>query len=401
MAEIFLAVHQGIAGFEKLTVLKKIRREILEQQKIAVAMFLNEAKIAASLNHPNIVSTLEVGEHGGDLFIAMEYVHGADLRLLLQEMLHKQLGPSPELVAYIGAQMAMALHHAHTARDLSGRSLNIVHRDISPSNILIGFDGQVKLLDFGVATAIGTTSFDALAGKLGYMSPEQIHRQPLDGRSDIFSLGVVLWELAARRQLFRRSTDQETLAAVLDAEIPSLAPHGMPAPLEAVIRKALARAPHERYREARELEAGMEEAMAQMGSPLNPQQLATLMRAVFPERSSTPPIDPAAYRGSTAAPADKTAPANDKVATPSPSRSYVVFQADEHARTIVDPAQWDAPAPPSTPEAAAVAGGGPVAIDPTRGDKPARTFISVSMVPYVAIAVGLAIVVAVAYLATL
>jgi serine/threonine protein kinase len=393
MAELFLAVHQGIAGFEKLTVLKKIKREMLEQQKIAVTMFLNEAKIAASLNHPNIVQTFEVGEHGGDLFLAMEYVHGADLRLVLQEMVHKQIAATPELVSYIGAQMAMALHHAHTARDLAGRPLNIVHRDISPSNILIGFDGQVKLLDFGVATAIGTTSFDALAGKLGYMSPEQIHRQPLDGRSDIFSLGVVLWELAARRQLFRRATDKETLVAVLEAEIPALEPYGIPRELEAVIRKALARAPGERYREARELEAALEEAMARLGTPLNPQQLANLVRTVLPERSATPPVDPAAYRGSLAA--DKIAPASDRVATPSPSRSYVVFQADENARTIVEAGPWgpDAPAPEAAPA--------PAVLEPTRSDKGSLAATRVKMLPYVAIAVALAIVAAVAYLATL
>jgi hypothetical protein len=161
-----------------------------------------------------------------------------------------------------------------------------------------------------------------------------------------------------------------------------------------VIRKALARTPNDRYREARELEAALTEAIARLGTPLNPQQLANLMRTVLPERSATPPVDPAAYRGSIAA--DKTAPANDRVATPSPSRSYVVFQADENARTIVEPGPW-APGVPAADSVAAT----PPLLEPTRNEKGSSAATRVRMLPYVAIAVGLAIVAAVAYLATL
>src|SRR5262249_43057567 len=183
MAEILLAVHQGIGGFEKLIALKKIRREMLERRHVAVELFLNEAKIAANLNHPNIVQTFEVGEHGGDLFIAMEYIHGVDLRALIRES-SKPEKPrlSLQQILFVGKQVAAALQHAHTATDLTGRRLNIVHRDISLSNIVIGFDGQVKLVDFGVASAsVVDDSMGGLVGKCSYMSPEQIRSMPLDG----------------------------------------------------------------------------------------------------------------------------------------------------------------------------------------------------------------------------
>jgi tRNA A-37 threonylcarbamoyl transferase component Bud32/ABC-type transporter Mla MlaB component len=166
MAEILLAVHQGIGGFEKLIALKKIRKEMLERRHVAIELFLNEAKIAANLNHPNIVQIFEVGEHGGDLFIAMEYVHGVDSRDIIRAARGKTVKLSLEQILYIGSQVAAGLYHAHTARDLAGKPLNIVHRDVSLSNIVVGFDGQVKLVDFGVATAsVVGASPEGLIGK--------------------------------------------------------------------------------------------------------------------------------------------------------------------------------------------------------------------------------------------
>jgi serine/threonine-protein kinase len=288
MAEILLAVHEGIGGFEKLIALKKIRRRLLERRHVAVELFLNEAKIVANLNHPNIVQTFEVGEHGGDLFIAMEYVHGVDARTIVKRRIAAGDRLSLEQVLYIGTQVAAALDHAHKARDLTGRPLHIVHRDVSLSNIVIGFDGQVKLVDFGIATATSVTAKDGLIGKFSYMSPEQVNKEPLDGRSDLFSLGIVLYELIAGRPLFRRESDDATLQAVREAPLPSLSEFGVPPGIEEVFRKALERRRDDRYPDARAFELTLQSALQQLGG-MSAHQLSIHMRAMFPELSAAAP----------------------------------------------------------------------------------------------------------------
>jgi serine/threonine-protein kinase len=288
MAEILLAVHEGIGGFEKLIALKKIRRRLLERRHVAVELFLNEAKIVANLNHPNIVQTFEVGEHGGDLFIAMEYVHGVDARTVVKRRIEKGDRLTLEQVLYIGTQVAAALDHAHKARDLGGRPLHIVHRDVSLSNIVIGFDGQVKLVDFGIATAASVTAKDGLIGKFSYMSPEQVNKEPLDGRSDVFSLGIVLHELIAGKPLFRRESDDATLLAVREAPVPSLSEFGVTPAVEEVIRRSLERRRDERYADARAFELALQSALQQLGG-MSAHQLSIHMRAMFPEQSAAAP----------------------------------------------------------------------------------------------------------------
>jgi serine/threonine protein kinase len=292
MAEILLALHRGIGGFEKLIALKKIRKELLKRRHIAVELFLNEAKIAANLNHPNIVQVFEVGEHGGELFIAMEYVHGVDLRELLRQgdVVGKWL--SVEQVMFIGSQVAGALHYAHNARDLTGRQLNIVHRDVSLSNVVVGHDGQVKLLDFGIATAsVVTKEQDGLVGKLAYMSPEQISNAPLDGRSDLFALGIVIHEMLSRRPLFRRGTDRETLEAVLSAPIPSLAPEGVPPAVEQIVTRAVSRQKENRFPDARAMELAITEWLQQQRSSVDAHQLSAYMRELFGDKAARPPLE--------------------------------------------------------------------------------------------------------------
>jgi serine/threonine protein kinase len=291
MAEILLAVHEGIGGFEKLIALKKIRRKLLERRHVAVELFLNEAKIVANLNHPNIVQTFEVGEHGGDLFIAMEYVHGVDARTIVKKGAGKRL-LGVEQILYLGTQVAAALDHAHKARDINGRPLQIVHRDVSLSNIVVGFDGQVKLVDFGIATATTTeapgATKDGLVGKFSYMSPEQVRKDALDGRSDVFSLGIVLFELIAGKPLFRRATDEETLRAVGEGPIPSLAPYGVAPEVEAVLTRALARPLDERYADARAFELALQAVLQKQGG-MSAHQLALTMRSLFPVESAAAP----------------------------------------------------------------------------------------------------------------
>ncbi len=333
MAEIFLAVHQGIAGFEKLVVLKKILRKMLERRQVAVTLFLNEAKIAANLNHANIVQTFEVGEHGGDLFIAMEYIHGVDVRRLLRESVLKGSSLPIELVLYIGERVAAALHHAHTAKDLSGRNLNIVHRDVSPSNIIVGFDGQIKLLDFGVASAAVGESFDGLIGKFSYMSPEQIQRAALDGRSDVFALGVVLHEMLSRKPLFRREKDAETVRAVLEAPIPRL-PAAVPDDVNAVITRALARNRDERYPDARALQVALEECIRKIGSMPTTEQVARTIEKLFPDQSAAPAIDPSLYR-STSSEMASASPASMRSASGSEREEVTATSPKEGDATVV------------------------------------------------------------------
>jgi eukaryotic-like serine/threonine-protein kinase len=330
MAEIFLAVHQGIAGFEKLVVLKKILRKMLERRQVAVQLFLNEAKIAANLNHPNIVQTFEVGEHGGDLYIAMEYIHGVDARRLLRQSILSENAVPIEQVLYICERVAAALHHAHTAKDLSGRQLSVVHRDVSPSNIILGFDGQVKLLDFGVASAAVGESFDGLIGKFSYMSPEQLARQPLDGRSDVFGLGVVMHEMLSRRPLFRRETDHETIRAVLHSEVPKLAP-AVPDFVDAVIAKALARKRDERFADARAFQVAVDECIRKLGNMPTSEQIAHTLEKLFPDQSAAPAFDPSLYRssGSESPVPYRSTPASGDREHPS--------QPKDHERTLVNP----------------------------------------------------------------
>jgi serine/threonine protein kinase len=290
MAEVLLAVRKGAGGFEKLIALKKIRRTMLEKKRIAVELFLNEAKIAALLNHPNIVHIFEVGEHQGDLFIAMEYVHGADARELMRNAVRvgSKVEVELELVLWIISQVAAALDHAHNSRDLSGRRLEIVHRDVSLNNIVIGLDGQVKLVDFGIATASVVGSSEGLMGKFSYMSPEQIGEQKLDGRSDVFALGVVMHEMISGRPLFRRNTDFETIGAVLNAPIPSLVASGTPPFVDAVVQRALARDRDKRYSSAREFQLALEGCLQTLGKNPSGHQLAELVQQLFPERVRPP-----------------------------------------------------------------------------------------------------------------
>jgi serine/threonine-protein kinase len=330
MAEILLAVHQGIGGFEKLIALKKIRKELLERRHIAIELFLNEAKIAANLSHPNIVQVFEVGEHGGDLFIAMEYVHGVDVRELMRQGLVVSKPLSIEQALFIGGQVAGALHYAHNARDLTGSKLNIVHRDVSLSNIVVGHDGQVKLVDFGIATAsVVAEAQDGLVGKLSYMSPEQVASGPLDGRSDMFSLGIVLHEMIARRPLFRRKSDRETLEAVLDAPIPSLTQFGAPPSVDAVVMRALARKKEERFPDARSLELAITDCLQQMKSGVDAHQISVYMRELFGDKAARPPVEtpptsPEPLRGAT--------PANE----PSSSAPAVWSGNRPDDRTVID-----------------------------------------------------------------
>ena len=255
MAEVWRARVAGVGGFEKILVVKKIL-PAFASNKTFVDMLLAEARLCAVLQHANIVQTYENGEIDGQYYIAMEYVPGPDLFKVLSRATQVQMRIPTEMCLFIAAEAAKGLHYAHNAKDHYGRPLHIIHRDVSPSNIIISEAGEVKVMDFGVARATpggqpneNATRSGVLKGKLGYMSPEQVTGQPFDNRSDIFSLGIILYESLTLKRLFLAKTDLETLVNIRDARLEhKFKKHAyIDENVRNVLRKALARDVNERY----------------------------------------------------------------------------------------------------------------------------------------------------------
>jgi serine/threonine protein kinase len=221
MAEVFKAKAFGVEGFERLVAVKKILPNIAEDQEF-IAMFIDEAKISVQLQHANIAQIFDLGKVEDSFFIALELVNGKDLRSIFDRCRQKgELMPLAQ-AAYVTMQVCEGLDYAHNKRDAQGRELHLVHRDISPQNVLIGYEGEIKLIDFGIAKAAGkasTTQAGILKGKFGYMSPEQVRGLPIDRRSDIFAVGIVLYELLTSERLFVGESDFSTLEKVRNVEI--------------------------------------------------------------------------------------------------------------------------------------------------------------------------------------
>jgi serine/threonine-protein kinase len=263
MGQIFLARTEGTQGFEKLIVIKRLLPHLAEDEEFR-EMFFEEARIAARLNHPNLIQIFDLGQEGSSCYLAMEYVPGHDLRHL--EWHARSLGrPIPLGIACrIIADAAAGLDCAHQAVNGRGQSLGLVHRDVSPQNVLIGFDGAVKLIDFGVVKALDQmqhTITGILKGKYPYMSPEQASGEEVDHRSDIFSLGIIFWELLARARLFKGSTDMSTIRLVRECEVrpPSSVNPEITPELDALAMRALARDRQARYPDAAAFRMAIEE----------------------------------------------------------------------------------------------------------------------------------------------
>src|SRR6185312_1620748 len=210
MAEVYLALSGELPGFRTLIVVKRILPHLAQNRQF-IRMFLDEARLAALLDHPNVVRIIEVGHDGEEYFLAMELVQGKPLSAVLRKAAREKRPPSPALAAYIMAQAASGLGYAHALTDGDGRPLGVVHRDVSPQNVLLSFEGAVKLIDFGVARAFGRvahTSPGGRKGKIEYMSHEQASAEEVDHRADVFALGVVLWEVLTGRRLYRRETER-------------------------------------------------------------------------------------------------------------------------------------------------------------------------------------------------
>jgi serine/threonine protein kinase len=288
MADVLIARSTGIEGFERHVVLKRIRAEQARDKRF-VEMFLDEARLAASLHHMNIGQVHDIGTDDGEYFFAMEYIHGEDLRKILQHAAQRDTTIPIDHIVTIVASCAAALHYAHEHRGADRKPLGLVHRDVSPANILIGYDGNVKVVDFGIAKATQRTTethSGLLKGKVAYMSPEQCLGNPVDRRSDIFCLGIVLYELVTIRRLFKGANDFLTMSAITHGEIPrpSVYRPDIHPQLEAIILKALAATPEQRYQTADDMRAALEHYAAHAGLRTSTTALADFMRTTFGNR---------------------------------------------------------------------------------------------------------------------
>src|SRR5215831_6637390 len=283
MAEVYLALSGDLPGFRTLVVVKRILPHLASNAQF-IRMFLDEARLAALLDHPNIVRIIEVGHDGEDYFLVMELVQGKPLSAVLRKAAREHRPPTPALTSYLISQAAHGLAYAHTLTDGDGRALGVVHRDVSPQNVLISFEGGVKMIDFGVARAFGRvahTSPGGLKGKIEYMSPEQASAEEVDHRADVFALGVVLWEVLTGRRLYRRDTELATMRAILDDPIPRPSEVAdVPAELDAVVMRALRKRRDARFASAHEMAQALER-FAFSNEGFSPLQVASYMKGLF------------------------------------------------------------------------------------------------------------------------
>jgi serine/threonine protein kinase len=304
MAEILLARERNLAGTTRHLVIKRILPEAADSDEM-LHMFLDEARVVMGLSHPNLCQIFDVGEQDGTWFIAMEWVHGVTLHQLLRKALTD--GMDYAVMARIFSQCAEALHHAHCARDSAGQPLNLVHRDVSPHNIMVAYDGRVKLLDFGIAkSAVSThhTEAGVVKGKVCYMAPEQWMSGPLDGRTDVFALGACLYETLTGRVVFKRDSQIEVMRAAMNADVPPLSElvPNIPAELERIVYRALAVNADDRFGSALEMSEALEDFIAANHGALGAAQVAEYARRLFPSEVLNGPTLERSLYGSEMAP---------------------------------------------------------------------------------------------------
>lgn len=288
MAELYLARSLGIHGFEKLVVLKLVLAHLAEDRQF-VEMFLGEARLAATLDHPNIVHVTDIGEVGGEPFFVMEYVHGQDLRSVLRTCSkRKRKLPLPVALTTV-AGAAAGLHYVHEKRDGEGRYLGLVHRDVSPSNVMLSYEGGVKLVDFGIAKATEiaqATRAGVLKGKVNYMAPEQCDGKAIDRRTDVFALGIMLYETTLGRRLFSGDNDYHIMSRIVRgvfAKPSELQPH-YPAKLEEIVLRALSADPDDRYASAQEVLKAVEDFAHDERISLSTRVVSDFLRELFGEQ---------------------------------------------------------------------------------------------------------------------
>ncbi len=300
MAEVFRGVAESLQGFKKSVAIKRILPDLVKNEKF-VSMFLDEAKVSLFLQHANIVQVFDIGKTDQSYFLVMEFVNGCNLKAMLDRLKANNTRIDIAHAIYLMAECCKALNYAHNAENPeTGEPLDIVHRDVSPPNILISKMGEVKLVDFGLAKAnsqIEATDQGVVKGKFSYLSPEAASGHNVDCRADIFSVGILLWEMFTGRRLFYGETDYQTVEQVRQAKIPSIAalnPDVAPE-LEAIVRKALAQDPNDRYQEAAELGEALAQFLFSHRMKVTARDLAKVVRATQADkqrqRSLTPEND--------------------------------------------------------------------------------------------------------------
>ncbi len=278
MAQVFVARQIGAAGFERLVVVKRVHKHLLANHDFH-DMLRDEARVASLIRHPNVAPVIDVVESDGELFLVMEYIESAALSTLLKAATDAKTRVPPAIAARIAVDTLLGLHAAHEAIDMRGNRLEVVHRDVSPQNVVVGVDGSSRLVDFGVAKArhrITETKSGSLKGKYGYMSPEQAKAQPIDRRSDIFSLGVVFHEVLCAKRLFQGEHELDTLRRIVELDVPppsSIAP-GISPDLDLVLLRALERNPELRFQTAAEMADAIEAA----AFPATPREVAAFLQ---------------------------------------------------------------------------------------------------------------------------
>ncbi|WP_146652049.1 serine/threonine-protein kinase [Labilithrix luteola] len=288
MASVHLARMDGPGGFQKWVAIKKIHPHLVEDDSF-VQMFLDEARVAARISHPNVATVFDLGKHEETYWIAMEYLHGEPLREVMRRTEELGTAMPPEIACRVIADASEGLHSAHELLGKNGERLELVHRDVTPHNLFVTYDGVTKVVDFGIAkfsSRMSNTRAGTLKGKLAYMSPEQVQGEQIDRRTDIFALGVVLWELTTGQRLFRMESDLDTLAKVQECNVPrpSTLIRGYPVDLEKIVMKALAKNRGERFKTARELSRALQSLLMRRGLFIASDEVAAYTQSVFSDR---------------------------------------------------------------------------------------------------------------------
>jgi TonB family protein len=335
MAEVWKARRKGVEGFQKIVAIKKILPHLTDSSDF-VTMFIDEAKLAAQLNHTNIIHIYDLGKIGDDFFIAMEFVDGKDLRSILNAARDRRMPLPLGLALLVVSRLSSALDYAHRKRDFEGKELGLVHRDVSPQNVLISFEGDIKLCDFGIVKAVSKaskTQMGALKGKLQYMSPEQAWGRTVDARSDIFSLGALLFEMLTGQRLFTGESEMSVLDAVREGRVQAprdLDPR-LPLEVNALVLKALAKDPKDRFASGGDLHREIDAILASLKPAPTQRDLALYMGKLFDAepRAAAAESAPAAATvevpkpvpaSAAPAPATAQAPAAEAALEPKPGR---------------------------------------------------------------------------------
>src|SRR5690606_8223703 len=288
MAEVYRAESAGLEGFKKTVAIKRVLPHLAEKKEF-IGMFLDEARLSAHLNHSNCVQVFDIGAGDDTYFIVMEYVDGSDLKAGLEYTAHQERAIDLTQALYICCRICDGLAYAHEARDNRGRLLGIVHRDISPPNVLMTRNGEVKVVDFGLAKANSQLEHSQpgiIKGKFSYLSPEAASGQKVDMRADLFAAGIILWEMLAGRRLFMGETDLQTVKQVQVAQVPDIKkfnPNVLPE-VERILAKALAQDPAKRYQSAREMGLDLTHVLFAIGKPVSAFDIAALVSDVVKER---------------------------------------------------------------------------------------------------------------------